>query len=114
MASVQSLAIAHTRARIDRCTLIHVVQLCVAALSQQIITRMILSYILETCLQLNLQSTLFVLSLAATRLRTEEPQMSLSHVQIQALVSLAFGVAMMLLKILEVRDFLGVAATVDH
>jgi hypothetical protein len=71
----------------------------------ELVDRMLYSYIGENCVQLNIQSTLYVLQVAAARARGTID----IKVQIQALASLTVGMLMTLLKLAEVKDVLTAA-----
>jgi len=103
MASLQALTIPYNSGLMNRpyvasdsvfqCILIN-------SLADQMIQRIFMSCIMENCLQINLQSTLYAADIAACRLRGVK-----DHVQVRTLVSISLSIGMSLLKLLDVRDF---------
>jgi len=75
------------------------------ALGQQVVSVFLLSHISETCMQLNIQSTLF----AIDRFLRNRKQ---KQANVQALVSLGIGIATTALKVKEAKSFLDFASEV--
>ena len=71
-----------------------------------IVQRIFLSYILENCIQLNVQASLYAIVIASWRLRGVDEQL-----QVRALLSILIGIVASLLKLLDVYGFFSVVQT---
>merc|ERR1712050_326231 len=76
-------------------------------MSQQLVIRIILSYILENCLQINLQITLLAMQRCVMTVWPTQ-----STMQAQAWLSIGLSIVTSSLKLLEAKAFFSFAATI--
>jgi len=77
-------------------------------LGSQLIERLFLSCIIENCVQINVQATMYAANNAAYRLRGFEHE-----IQMRTLVSISLGMMMSLLKLFDVRGFQNVVRVIE-